>query len=207
MPNSAMIIEKESTTGIALPSVIQSEDPEEFATLLDDVAHFCTRHLSSGGYFSDEEAKAMLGGYRAARASGRAIEIQDFLAFTAHDRGKRCGLAPADEIRRMQKVLRWGATDKVPFWAFGPLPGKSEGLFQVCPSLEIICRGLCCPARVAGDSSIIHVASVNPVAALITAALIEREMAALPGGLIPFVFPLMVDLPTWQVLLQRHPDL
>jgi hypothetical protein len=100
--------------------------------------------------------------------------------------------------------LRWGATDKVPFWAFGPLPGKSESMFQSCRSVHIVCKLLCCPAVVAGDSAIIHVASVNPVAALVTAALIEREMATLPGRLIPFVFPIMVDLLTWQVLLQRH---
>jgi hypothetical protein len=199
-----MIIEKESTTGIALPTFIQTEDSEDCAHLLDDVALFCTRHLSSGGYFSDDEAKAMLEGYRAARVSGSKIEPQDFLDFTAQDRGKRCGLVPADEIRRMQKVLRWGATDKVPFWAFGPPPGKTESLFQPYPSLKIFCRLLCCPAVVAGDPALIHVASINPVSALITAALIEREMAALPGGLIPFVFPLVVDFPTWQVLLQRH---
>ena len=197
--------EKESSTGVVIPSSATADSPASFASVLDAVAMCCTRHLSKGGYFSGHEADAMLGEYRLA-LSGPTPEAhgeRDFLVFTAEAQARTHNLVRADEIRRMQKVLRWSVADRVPLWTFGALPGRSDVLVQAHPWLRLCCRQLSCPAVTADHSEIIHVASINPVAVLVCAAAIERE-AVVSEGASPVVFPIIVDLPTWEILMQRH---
>jgi len=202
-----MINATESTTGIAIPSVIELTEAEHFGALLDSIASFCASRFLDDGYLSDEEFRCVLSDYRSLNVTSGQNQYLDFLVFVAHYRVKNDPLDVSNEIRKMQHVLKRGATGKVPFWGFGPLSGKPDILFQACPLLRSLCVRLGCPVIVIGDPAIIHVASVNPVAALITAALIEREMAFLPSRLIPFVFPLIVDLQTWKSLIKHHLDL
>jgi hypothetical protein len=202
-----MINNRESTTGIAIPSVIELSEGEHFSVLLDSIASFCASRLLDDGYLSDEEYKCVLSDYRSLNVTGGQNTHLDFLAFVGHERVNRDSPDLSNEIRKMQQVLRRGATGKVPFWGFGPILGKPDILFQACPSLRSLCVRLSCPVIVIGDPAIIHVASVNPVAALVTAALVEREMALLPSSLIPFVFPMIVDLQTWKSLIKNHLDL
>lgn len=197
-----MINETESTTGIAIPSVIKLTEAEHFSVLLDSIASFCALRLLDGGYLSDVELRCVLADYSALNVTGVQNHHLDFLGFVANYKLNRGAVDLSDEIRKMQQVLRRGATGKVPFWGFGPVLGKPDILFQVCSSLRSLCVRLGCPVIVIGDPAIIHVTSVNPVAALIIAALIEREMALLPSGLIPFVFPMIVDLQTWKSLIK-----
>ena len=56
----------------------------------------------------------------------------------------------------------------------------------------------------AGDVSVVHVASINPVAVLVASAWVNHELTLQSGGEAPFVFPFMIDLPVWSLLLQRH---
>ena len=200
-----MSLEPEIIHGVKIPAFAQVDHPAACTQVLHELAACCARHLTGGGYFSNDEAAAILGEYQERLHGGAALPHQeDFIAFAAEKRALEHQLDQADEIRRMQKVLRWSVHTRVPFWSFGPLPGKPDSLYQRHPRLRPACQRLGCPAMFAGDSSIIHLAALNPYAALVGAAWIEHEACRDNGDSRPFVFPMLVDLPAWQHMLQRH---
>ena len=104
----------------------------------------------------------------------------------------------------MQVALRHRLVDRVHCWTFGTLPGRATSLYDYNPSLRPCCALLGCPAMLAGDVSVVHVASINPVAVLVASAWVNHELTLQSGGEAPFVFPFMIDLPVWSLLLQRH---
>ena len=196
----------EPVTGIAFPNVTSEDDESSLVRVLDGIAVCCMRHLQQGGYVSDVEAKALLISYRAMLSSqprnGRTSP--DFLAFAAEEQAARHSLQADSEIARMQRLLRRSLHDRVHYWTVGPLPGRPGSLYEHLPSLRTICSTLSCPGVVAGESSVMHVASINPVAALVAASWIDHECTSAADGESPFVFPFLVDTPTWSTLLQRH---
>ncbi|MDB6116948.1 MAG: hypothetical protein JWO08_729 [Verrucomicrobiaceae bacterium] len=193
----------EKITGISFPATFTASDAGPRLAVLGAVASCCAQHLLDGGYFSPDEEEAMLKAYKVRM---EAPDPPDFLLFTAEVLAKKHALTVEGEIHRMQTmlVLRWRLSDRLHCWTFGALPGRATSLYDHCASLRSACTLLGCPAILAGDSSVIHVASINPVAVLTAAAWIGHELTIQSGGESPFVFPFMVDLPVWSTLLQRH---
>lgn len=175
-------------------------------SLLEDVASCVAKHLREGGYFSDLEAQGLLEDYRS-RIAGAPIQPAlplDFAFFVAEAQSALNRLTLEGEIGRIQKILRWSLSDRVSSWIFGPLPGMADKLYSRSPSLRAGCCLLGCPSVISEEDSIVHVTSVNPVAALMTSAWITKELTALSEGEAPFAFPLMVDFTSWLSMRQQH---
>ena len=173
----------------------------------DAVACSCARYLREGGYLTDQQEEPLLNAYRErlnARPAGPGPPL-DFLAFTAEAQCKEHSVTVEDEIRRMQKLLRGRLSDRIYTWTFGPLPGRAKSLYEMCPSVQSCCAHLACPAILAGET-VVHVASINPVAVLAAAKWITHEMSVQSGGDSPFVFPFMIELSSWTTLVSRHFD-
>ncbi len=171
------------------------------SSVLENIAATTLKHLRQGGYVSEEEAEALLTDYRSKVGAGAP---PDFLHFTAETQAQKHSLSVDGEVLRMQKVLRSSLNDRVHYWTFGPLSGKPSSLYDHCPDLRRICTVLRCPATLAGETSIVHVASINPVSALVASFLIGQELGRSAEGESPFIFTFLTDLPSWQALLQRH---
>ena len=129
---------------------------------------------------------------------------KDFLLFTAESQAEKHGLAVDAEVARMQKLLRGSLHERVHYWTFGPLPGRASSLYEFCPALREVCALLGCPAVIAGETSVMHVASINPIAALVAASLIRQELAKDEEADAPFVFSFLIDLSSWSHMLHRH---
>lgn len=196
----------EEFTGIAFPGHEAVRNEGVLNVLLTSVATCCAIHLRQGGYFSDLEAERLLDEYleRLGFFTLESSPPLDFLAFVAEMQAAQYCLTADGEVVRMQKILRWSLSDRVRCWTFGPLPGPVDTLYCHCIALRSACCLLGCPAMLVGEANIVHVASLNPVAALVASAWITQELTALSEGESPFVFPLMVDFPTWQTMHQRH---
>jgi hypothetical protein len=171
----------------------------------DAVASSCARYLREGGYLTDQQEEPLLRAYRARLSAPAAPQSQppDFLAFTAESQSREHTVTVEDEIRRMQKLLRGRLSDRIHSWTFGALPGRAKSLYEYCPNVRACCSHLGCPALLVGDS-VVHVASINPVAVLAAAKWITHELATQSGGDAPFVFPFMIDLAGWTALVDRH---
>lgn len=186
-------------TGLTFPA---QTDRSSLVPVLERIANTSLNHLRQGGYISAEEAEPLLPAYKNALTS--LEPPMDFLIFVAEQQAKRHSLTAEGEVARMQKLLRTCLNDRVNYWSFGPLPGRAGGLYEHCPGLRGICATLGCPATLAGETSIVHIASINPVAAKVTAFWIRQELNRETDTEAPFVFPFLLDLPAWQVLMQRH---
>lgn len=173
---------------------------------LEGIADCCVRHLCRGGYLTEEDSSALMSVYmeRLGQIHPEDKVARDFLAFVGAERARRHSRDVEAEVSTMQKVLRSLLKERVHHWSFGPLPGRADSLYEHCPAMRQACSALSCPSVIAGEPSIIHVASINPVAAVFTARMIKQEIHDLFEGEAPFVFPLIVDLPTWNVMLKRH---
>jgi hypothetical protein len=171
----------------------------------DAVAASCARYLREGGYLTDQQEDPLLKAYRARLDEGASTNAQppDFLAFTAESQSLSHSVTVEDEVRRMQKLLRGRLSDRIHSWTFGALPGRSRSLYEHCPPVRACCAHLGCPAMLVGDS-VVHVASINPVAVLAAAKWISHELTVQSGGDAPFVFPFMIDLGGWSALVERH---
>jgi hypothetical protein len=192
----------EAVTGIQIPSPLPTAGVSGLMPVLEDIATCCVKHLRSGGYIADAEGKEMLTGYLCSLTSRNPP--RDFLLFTAEAQAQKHSLTVDGEVARMQKVLRGSLHGRVHYWTFGPLPGRSSSLYDHRPALRPFCSLLGCPAVIAGETSVMHVASINPVAALVAATLISSQCAEDEDPEVPFVFPFLVDLPSWNHLLSRH---
>lgn len=187
------------------PFLLSASEDIGLRSVVDAVASSCARYLREGGYLSDEEETAILHAYRtrhgAIRPSGG--RPMDFLAFTAEAQAKKHELDAEDEVRRMQKLLRVRVSERIHTWTFGPLPSRTGPIYDDCPRLRECCSLLVCPATLVGDA-VVHVASINPVAVLAAAKWVAHELGERSGGEVPFVFPFMIDLPTWNKLVNSH---
>lgn len=194
----------ETITGITFPSLPPTAalETSEIQPVLKEIAECCVKHLRQGGYLSEAEAKPLLTEYN--QGLGYRIGPPDFLAFAAECQAEKHSLTVDGEVQRMQKLLRASLQDRVHYWTFGPIPGRAGSLYDQCPSLRAACSALGCPAVMAGEDSVMHVASINPVAALVAAAWIGHELSQIEDSDMPFVFPFLIDLTAWNVLLQRH---
>lgn len=196
----------ESTTEICLPANHRGRNEGVLPTLLEDVASCVNKHLREGGYFSDLEAQGLYEEYHS-RLAGSPIQPAlslDFTFFVAESQSALHGLSLEGEIGRIQKILRWSLSDRVSSWTFGPLPGMAEKLYSRSASLRRVCCLLGCPSLIFEEDSIVHVSSVNPVAALVASAWITKELKAISEGEAPFAFPLMVDFTSWLSMRQQH---
>ncbi|WP_038163015.1 hypothetical protein [Verrucomicrobium sp. BvORR106] len=174
---------------------------------LEKIASCTASHLQQGGYMTDDEARELLASYRAHLSSGSAQDsptITDFLAFAARTQSKIHELTAEGEVARMQKVLRHRLHEHVHYWSVGPLPGRPKSLYEHSPALRIACSLLGCPSVLAGETSIVHIASLNPMSAVVAADWIRHEMTAGGQADAPFIFSFIVDLPLWEGLVQRH---
>jgi hypothetical protein len=174
--------------------------------VLAEIGNCCAARLKAGGYFSEKEAEDVQSAYIESLDFyyGSGNPCGDFLVFAAELHSVRQGSNTEQELVRMQKMLRWSLSDRVRYWSFGALPGASDALYCHCVSTRMPCDYLGCPGVLSGDANIVHLVSVNPLAALVAGAWVRQELSAIAGGEAPFVFPMMVDVSTWQSLLQRH---
>jgi hypothetical protein len=174
---------------------------------LEKVASCTASHLQQAGYMTDTEAGEILASYRSHLSPANAQESpssRDFLAFTARIQARKHELTPEGEVARMQRVLRHRLHDHVHYWSVGALPGRPKSLYDHCPSLRVACSLLGCPAVLAGETSLVHVASLNPLSAVVASDWIRHEMTSAGQTDAPFIFSFIVDLPTWEGLVQRH---
>lgn len=192
----------ESITGIAFPGVSPAMGGAEVQPVLERIAGCCLKHLRQGGYVSDDEAVTLLTAYQ--KSLQPAVRPRDFIVFVAEAQAARHKVTVEGEVQGMQKLLRHSLNDRVHAWSFGLPPGRATALYEHCPALRPVCAALGCPATLAGETSIVHVASINPVAALVAAFWIDHEVTRVAGGDSPFVFPFLVDMPSWNTLCQRH---
>ena len=196
----------ESTTGIRFPAPYCVGNDAVLRTLLEDVASCVAAYLREGGYCSDLESQSLLEEYRT-RLAERRLQVAsppDFTVFVAETQSAIHGLTPEGETTRIQKILRWRLSDRVRCWTFGPLPGVVDKLYARSASLRDACCLLGCPSMISEEASIVHVTSVNPVAALVASAWITQELRLLTEGEAPFAFPLMIDLTSWVSMRQQH---
>jgi len=189
----------EPLTGLPLPV---KHDWTGLRPVLERIAQTTVTHLRHGGYVSEDEAAPVVAAYQAALKAD--VQPPDFLAFVAEFQAKKHSLTMEGEVIRMQKLLRSCLNDRVHYWSFGPLPGRATALYEHCPALRSVCATLGCPASLAGETSIVHVASINPVAAMVASFRISQELNREAEGDIPFVFSFLADLPVWQAMMQRH---
>lgn len=194
-----MVTQAEGSAG--LPSSTEMAAPTDLRPVLERVAGSCLKHLSQGGCLSDPEAASMMDAYlqTLSRPSPK-----DFLLFVAETQAEKHSLTVEGEVSRMQKLLRGSLNDRFHYWTFGPLPGRAGSLYKHCPSLRTICSALGCPAVVDGETSIVHVASINPVALTAASFWIAHELNRVTGGDSPFVYLFLTDLTTWSQLMQSH---
>ncbi len=178
-------------------------DLNSLRPVLDRIATTTVMYLQQGGYLSDAEGAPLLAAYGEKLGTASSL-MPDFLNFTAQTQAQKHSLTVDEEVARMQKLLRNSLNDRVHYWSFGPLSGKASALYDHCPSLRPVCTALGCPATLAGETSIVHVASLNPVSALVASFWISQELNRMSDGESPFVFTFLTDLPVWQVLMQRH---
>lgn len=189
----------------SFPFLLSASEDIGLRSVLDAVASSCARYLREGGYLSDDEEIAILHAYRARQGAVNPSQVPpvDFLAFTAETQAKKHSVEAEDEVRRMQKLLRGRVSDRIHSWTFGPLPGRTTSLYDDCPPLRKCCSLLVCPATMVGEA-VVHVASINPVAVLAAAKWVAHELGQRSGGEAPFVFPFMIDLPSWTKLVDSH---
>lgn len=192
----------EAITGVSFPSPLPAAGASAMLPLLEEIATCCVKHLRAGGYISESEGKELLTAYLCSLTSRNPP--QDFVSFTAEFQAQKHSISVDAEVTRMQKLLRRGLHEQVHFWTFGPLPGRAASLYEHCPPLREVCALLGCPAVIAGETSVMHVASINPVSALVASSLISHQLTVDEEAEAPFVFPFLIDLPVWNMLLQRH---
>lgn len=191
----------ECLEGMTLPS---APDAGSLWPALERIATTTARHLRQGGYLSEQESSVLLAAYPKTLQTASTCG-HDFLLFTAEVQvAKKPSLTVEGEVARMQKVLRGSLNERVHAWSFGPLPGRPSSLYDHCPGLRAVCSALACPAVLAGETSIVHIVSLNPIAALVSAFWIGHELNRLAEGESPFVFCFVAELPAWQLLVQRH---
>ncbi len=196
----------EEITGVSFPSLNSPKDAALWPSVLDAIGACCARHLKEVGYFTEGEAAHALKAYQ----DGLSFCCEpgnpsaDFIAFAAEMQAQTQVKSAVIEAGRMQKLLRGCLGDRVRSWSFGMLPGAVDGLYKIAESARVACGYLGCPSMLGGEVSIVHVTSVNPVASLVASAWIKQNLAEQGDGDVPFMFPLMTDLPTWQTMLQRH---
>jgi hypothetical protein len=178
-------------------------DRNSLRPVLDRIAGTTVMYLQQGDYLSEGEATPLLAAYGEKLGAATGV-MPDFLNFTAETQAQKHSLTVEGELVRMQKVLRNSLNDRVHYWSFGPLSGRASALYDHCPGLRPVCMALGCPATLAGETSIVHVASLNPVSALVASFWISQELNRTSEGDAPFVFTFFTDLPAWQVLMQRH---
>lgn len=178
-------------------------DRNSLRPVLDRIAATTVMYLQESNYFLPDEVKPLLAAYGAELGAASGL-MPDFLNFTAETQAQKHSLTVDGELARMQKILRNSLNDRVHYWSFGPLSGKAAALYDHCPGLRPICKALGCPATLAGETSIVHVASLNPISAQIASFWISQELNLASEGDAPFVFTFFTDMPAWQVLMQRH---
>jgi hypothetical protein len=127
----------------------------------------------------------------------------DFLHLTAQNQAQKNALSVEGELFRLQKALRNHLVARVHQWSFGHLPGRQLSLYDKCQSLREICMTLGCPSMLVGESSVIHVASINPVSALVASDWINHELRNL-GQESAFIFSFCTDLSTWETMMHKH---
>ncbi len=195
----------DSITGISFLPPEPSSGLTAAVNVLESIALCSVNHLQQGGYIADTEIPALLQAYHTHVAAGTTLPTaRDFLAFTALHQSRRHSVTPEGEVTRMQRLLRQRLHDEVHYWSVGLLPGRPGSLYEHCPSLRVACSLLGSPSVLSGDDSIVHVAALNPVAALVSSAWIRHEFTHVTHRDPPFVFPFIVDLTSWETLQQRH---
>lgn len=192
----------EAITGITFPSLLWASDARAMGSVLEGIAKCCLKHLREGGYISADESEPVLEAYLRGLTKGNTSS--DFICFAAENQANKHSLSIEGEVARMQRVLRGSLRERVHYWTFGPLPGRPSSLYDLHPRLRAACSALGCPTVVAGEASVLHVASINPVAALVATSWIAHEITQEPDADAPFIFPFLIDLATWNMQLQRH---
>lgn len=186
--------------GISIPSGVNMTSMRE---VLNGVTNRTLVILQEAGCIHKNESAPLLAAYGEKLGAAAGL-MPDFLNFTAEFQARKHSLTAEVELVRMQKVLRNSLNDRVHYWSFGPLSGRTAPLYEHCPSLRSVCMALGCPATLAGEASIVHVTSLNPVSALVASFWISQELSRTAEGDAPFIFAFFTDLAAWQALMQRH---
>jgi len=196
----------EEITGIQFPASGEQEDPGSWLSVLEAIGKFSAGRLKDTAFLTADTADEVLSAYMARVNASPGLEdvTVDFVAFAAEAQAAAHGRAMELEVALMQKIMLGSLLGRVQSWTFGGLPGPAEGLYGHCASTHLGCEALGCPSILGGEASIVHVTGLNPAAALVAAAWIRQELAGQAGGEAPFVFSLVLDLPSWRVAMKRH---
>lgn len=172
--------------------------------VMEIIARTTHARLEQEGCFSNDDAISLLDDY-VEKLGDHSGAMPDFLNFAAERSAqKNSSLTVDGELARMQKLLRKSLNGSVYQWSFGPLVGRSSTICQQHPRLRAACMVLGSPFTEAGEKSIVHVAALNPVSALVASTWITQELSSSSDGEKPFVFTFFTDLAAWQMLMQRH---
>ena len=192
----------ETITGILFPQKVATSDQEAIVEVLKRIAICCSEYLVEGGYLEKNEIESYQSEYFSRLKQGSGLV--DFIAFLAESKVQNHLLTLELEVSTIQQILNERLSGSVYYWDFGPMPGRQSILYDTLPAVMRICEGLRCTATDAGDVGILHVASINPIAALVASAWITHEVTQNSVGEQPFVFTFMVGFPVWSMLLHQH---
>jgi hypothetical protein len=192
----------ETITGILFPQKVATSDHEAIVEVLKRIAICCSEYLVEGGYLEKSEIELYQSEYLSRLKQGSGLV--DFIVFLAESKVQNHLLTLELEVSTIQQILNERLSGSVYYWDFGPMPGKQSILYETLPEVMKICESLRCTATDAGDPGILHVASINPIAALVASAWITHEVTQNSVGEQPFVFTFMVGFPVWNILLQQH---
>ncbi len=192
----------ETITGILFPQKVVTSDHEAIVDVLKRIAICCSEYLVEGGYLLKNETEGYQSEYLSYLKKG-SVPV-DFIAFLAEAKVKDHSLSLESEVSKIQQILNERLSGSVYCWDFGPMPGKQSLLYETHPEVMRICERLRCTATDAGDPGILHIASINPISALVASAWIAHEVTQNSVHEQPFVFTFMVSFPVWTMLLHQH---
>ncbi len=187
----------EQITGIEFPSSVESAEYSSKVQVLQAIASCNITHLLNGGYLGKSEKDSYQQDYLQSLKPGTLST--DFVAFLAARKAHETSQPIETEISEIQKILHEHIGSSVFYWDFGHMRAGVSPLFATHPTLKSICELLECFITLASDLSILQVASINPISALVASSWIKHQLLADATTEIPFTFPFMVDFPTWNI--------
>ena len=175
---------------------------EDILKILKRVAEKTLQILIQEGELNAIDSDVLFSAYEHEANTSSGFKT-DFLQLTAQNQAQKNSLSVEAELVRFQKALRNHLVARVHQWSFGQLPGRQLSLYDKCQSLREICMTLGAPSMLVGESSVIHVASINPVLALVASDWINHELRSISQES-AFIFCFCTDLSTWETMMHRH---
>jgi hypothetical protein len=187
----------EQITGIEFPSAVESAEYSSKVQVLQAIASCNITHLVNGGYLAKSAKDSYQQDYLQSLRPGTIST--DFVAFLAARKAHETSQSIEAEISVIQNILHEHIGSSVFYWDFGRMRAGVSPLFATHPALKSICELLECFITLASDLSILQVASINPISALVASSWIKHQLLSDATNEMPFIFSFMVDYPTWNI--------